>query len=391
MLRVQHNYAILILPLMLCLASQAQAAEGNRIIGAGVNQQAATGAGAASGHDAFWIVLNPACLTAVETRADVSLQVLLATATFDGQGAFANTSGELEADEVVPAPQLAYHRRIDEQRSLAFGIHTITGTQVNLPEGRSAPGAAFGFDDDIKYGALRASSAYAHKFGEWSVGFAANLNYAQLSTNMITGAGTETKGANETDTALGAGFMIGVQYAAENWSAGLAYTSRQWFESFDKYDDLLSGPLDQPQTIQLGLAWQADEQWELLLDYRFIDYDSVTVIDEGFLWNDLHTVKLAARYAVSDSTTVIAGVSYGEAQIGPDGAFVNALSQLVNEWHLGLGFEHRREQWEFGFAVVHSPENTVTDDGTGPLGALAQGSEVGLSVTSLIASVGYRF
>lgn len=381
---------------MLVLAAvAAPAAEGNRLLGAGTAQLGTAGGGCASPWDSTWLVNNVAGLTHIPHRVDGAAEIIYAESTLTPKGGIANSdAGTLEDEVVVFAPHLTYARPLEGfGGTFGVGLYTVAGLEAEFDESRSLPGEAGGYDTYAIVGTTRLSTGYAREVGEgWSLGLALNLNYTTLEGDLMLADGSQTKGEGEVDGALGFGFQVALQKDYEDLSFALVYTSRQWMETFDKYDDLLVGSLDQPPVLQMGLAIRALPQLELLLDYRFINYSAVEAIaseTQGFGWEDVSIVKLGTRWTVAEGATIHAGVSYGNSPIRDEDAFINGFSMLNNEWHLAAGFTWMAtSRLEIGGALMHAPKVTNTDDGSKVFG-LGEGTEISLEVTSLTLGIGY--
>ena len=374
-------------------------AEGTRLIGTGPVQVGTAGAGVASPQNSSWLSLNPAGLVDISSRVDTSVDVINGRVEVApaGNPAVANTAdGTLDDSVIVFAPAFTWVKSGDGQ-ALAFGFYTLSGLAMELPSGRSALGAAGGYDTTAEQRVMATSLAYARTIADGlSVALAANLIYADFHSNSLTLQFAETEGDDELDRSFGGGFSLSLYQRWEQVSLGAIYTSRQWMQSWDKYDDLFAGPPDQPPVLQLGIAWRPLPWLEPMLDYKWIDWDSVdlfgaAVDDKGLGWRDQHIIKLACNAKVRDDLMLRAGVSYGRSPITESVAFANALSVLTTEWHatLGLGWQMNKE-WDVQIAYLHGFKNEVTDNGD-DAGGFAEGTVIGLEVDSLIVGVGWRY
>ncbi|HEX3133410.1 MAG TPA: outer membrane protein transport protein, partial [Planctomycetota bacterium] len=227
-------------------------------------------------------------------------------------------------------------------------------------------------------------------------GVAANLIYSDISSNSLTLQFQETAGHDEVDRAFGGGFSLSLLQRWEQVSLGANYTSRQWLQSWDKYADLYAGSPDQPPVLQIGIAWRPLPWLEPMLDYKWIDWDSVAVFgnaiaDKGLGWHDQHIIKLACNATVRENLTLRAGVSYGRSPIDESVAFANGLSVLTTEWHatFGLGWQFNKE-WDIQASYLHGFKNEVTDNGD-DAGGQAKGTVIGLEVDALVVGVGWKY
>jgi long-chain fatty acid transport protein len=372
-------------------------AEGTRLIGTGPAQVGNAGAGVASPQNSSWLSLNPAGLVEISSRIDVSSDIINGRVAVTPQGAFGNTAnGTLDDSVVVLAPAVTWVKSGDGE-AIAFGFYTLSGLLMELPEARSSIGAAGGFDTTSAARTMATSLAYARTIADGlSLGFAANLLYSDFHSNSITLGLTETAGDNELDRSLGGGFSLSLFQRWERVNIGATYTSRQWMQTWDKYRDLFAGTPDQPPVLQLGVAWRPVAWLEPMIDYRWIDWDSVAsygadVTDKGLGWRDQHIIKLACNAHVRENLMLRAGVSYGRSPITESVAFANGLSVLPTEWHatLGVGWQPNAT-WDIQASYLHGFKKEITDNGD-DAGGFGEGTKISLEVDALIVGVGWHY
>jgi len=371
------------------------ALEGNRLIGVGPVQLGQAGAGVADGGDSTWLGLNPAALHGLGRRVDGSVYALFASDSIEPKGALGNpTAGRMDDDATALVPNITGSYPLGPG-TLGAGIYGIGGLDLQWPEARSVVGALGGFDTRAEARIVRAAIGYALPLpSDWQVGVALDLDHLSFASDALTGSLTQTKGAGATDRAWGGGFIIGAQKRFEDVTLGLAYHSRHWMQTLEDYDDLLIGPVDQPQMLQAGVAWRVTPITTVLIDYRFLDWDSVAVFgdeDDGFGWEEQHIGKAAVAVTPRDELTLRAGLSYGKSPIRDDDVFVNGLTPLIGELHGSIGASWRfNEQGELHFAYVRAFENDVTDDG-GDVSGAGAGTVIELVVDSVALGVGWTF
>ncbi len=87
------------------------------------------------------------------------------------------------------------------------------------------------------------------------------------------------------------------------------------------------------------------------------------------------------------------GYNYGRSPVRKDVLFANALSPLMAEHHLGLGFGYDlSERFSVDFGWVHTFTKTLTDDGSGDTFSQGgKGTTASLGIDSLILGVSYKF
>jgi long-chain fatty acid transport protein len=230
----------------------------------------------------------------------------------------------------------------------------------------------------LNFRVLSFESHYAYKVKkDLSISVGAIINYAQARTDMLSSStGQQTQGEYDWDDAWGGGLALSIFKKGELISLGASYKTRQWMSEFDKYDDVLIGPIDTPQNIQLGLAYHHNSKIDILFDYKWINWSDVkaigTSVDKGGLgWEDQHILKCAAVYRASDKWTWRAGYSDSNSPIGSEDVFVNALTTGIIESHIGAGTSYKvDEKLTVDFAGYYGLHNSIKDDGSDfPAGA----------------------
>ncbi len=397
-----------VLSVLLTTATAAWATEGHQLIGVGATQKATAGAGVASPKDATWVLLNPAGIATLERRVDAGLELFMPSRSIEARGPglgmlggnpLANIGAGRSADHsmfVIPSCGLVLPL---ETGTFGVGIYGVSGMGVNYTRSRTTVAAGQRYDRRTEYAVGKLATAYAYPLGEGLfIGGALNLDITRFRSDMLTPAFRQTKGDYAWDTAYGAGFQIGILKQAGDWSFGGTYISRQWFEELEAYDDLLRAPLDLPQMVQAGVAWDANERLELLLDYKFIDWSAIkqlgeAPIDGGFGWDDQHVVKLGAVWQMSERLRLSGGYSYGNSPIDENVVFANSLFPAVVEHHftIGLGADIS-ESASVQLTYMYVPKNRLTDNGTGDFYSQAgAGTNIELGEHAFLVQYGFKF
>lgn len=400
---------------LVLLPLHAAATDGNELLGIGAIQKGTAGAGIASPQDATWAWLNPASIVDLERRVDIAVDMLSPKRSARVRGplivpnfrlpeddlflTLANqTAGDLSDESPIYAPQFGLILPA-KHATWGFGVFSVQGNDVLYPRPRTQPGRQGFGDRRAQLAVLKMPIAYGRRFDNgWSVGVSAFAVYQRLRTDSLTLSLFNTDGDFGWDESWGIGFKLSLYKKWDKWSFGAAYTTRQWTQEFDDYDDLLRHSLDQPQQIQVGLAYRPTEKLELVLDYKFIDWSAISVmgnnaIDGGLSWDDSHIIKFGATYDLTKKWTLRAGVSYGEAPVPADSAFTNVLFPAIIETHVTAGFS-----WQFAkhqavhFAYMYGFENSVKDTGSGDLFSRGgEGTEVTMEQHGFTLQYSYSF
>ena len=359
---------------VLAVSPWAGATEGAYLHGMGPLQRGRAGAGVASPRDASWMMLNPGSIVELERRVDVGLDVALSHVDLAPAGIIGNgLAGPMTDHQFFTMPFLG---AIWPRGSGAWGlgVYVPSGVAVDFPQSRNVLARLFGNTDRrLDFHQVRLVVAHGHAWPSgWAIGIGVNASLSRLRSDGFTRGLAATRGANEWDHALGAGFCLGAYRRGERWALGAAYQSRQWSERMDKYADLLRWSLDLPQVVQVGLAYDITPSVEVVADYKFIDWSGVPVTGErplagGFGWRDQHIVKLGIEWTVNRRWALRAGVSHGNATIRADDAFMNGLTSAgVIEDHFTGGVSYALgERSALHVAYVHAARNTLKTTGRG--------------------------
>ena len=173
----------------LVAATPAFATNGMRMIGFGPVQNGMGGAGAAAPSDSAAVVSNPAALSGVEPRADAALQAFMPdvkyTATYTPDGVRLFNAGQSSQRPTDWLPTLGAVFRLTPDLTLAVAALGTAGMGVDYPAGADA---LYGAKTLSSYVNGRLAPAVAYKLGDFSVGLALNLMYAQMKFDIFNPA-----------------------------------------------------------------------------------------------------------------------------------------------------------------------------------------------------------
>ena len=395
---------------LLGFATISMATDGHQLIGLGAIQKGTAGAGVASGKDATWVLLNPAAIQDLEPRIDVNIEYFAPDRYMEptgpglpqlGGASLANSSAGRSSDDdafYIPSVAIIFP---DGEGKWGLGLYAVGGMGVDYDSPRTTVPLMSGesFDSMTEYGVSKLALAYSYPIAtDLYVGVQGSLDYARFRTDMATPEFRQTKGNGDWDDSLGAGFQLGILKKFEKLAIGGTYISRQWMESFDQYDDLFIGPLDIPQMVQVGLSYHVIPQVELLLDYKFINWNSVDAIGKdpaqgGFGWDDQNIVKVGVTWDVNDAVTLRTGYSHGNSPIDEEVVFANALFPAVMEDHVTFGASYDlNERSSLHVAYMHAFENILRDSGKGDTYSQAgAGTEISMEEDSVTLQLTHLF
>jgi long-chain fatty acid transport protein len=270
---------------ILALASPALATNGMRMIGFGPVQNSMGGASVGAPLDATVVVTNPAGLSALGPRMDLSGTAFLPTVEYDAAWQMPGMPGPAaagqESDRPVDLiPTLAGVYRVQDRLTLGFAALGTAGMGVSYESGAAG---LYGARNYTNYMNMRVAPAAAYRVSDQlSIGLAVNVQYAML--------GFEAAGmpARESTGAVGIGATIGVTYSpAKAVTLAAAYESKSVYQSFafdvpahtTPFGQPVPGgteelDFDQPMVATLGAAVRPLEGLLLAADVEWIDWSN---------------------------------------------------------------------------------------------------------------------
>jgi long-chain fatty acid transport protein len=388
---------VFLLLLLMC-SSVSWATNGADFVGRGTKQSGTAGAGAAEPQDSTWMTINPASIIDLPNTIDFHYDALVPRrkVKMAGDYGYANPNEDVDTG-ISYQPNMSLVYELSENERLGLGLFTMAGANTHLSNARTTGGHYGGYDRNVDYWTMKLQTVYAKKFSNgWSLGFGPSIIYSQLRTDISTGdnVASQTKGNKEWDKSWGAGFSLGVYKRWEKWAFGAGYTSTQWTQGFDKYDDVF-GPIDQPQNLQAGLSYEVVAGVKLLLDYKWIDWTSVDFFGDnaskgGYGWSDSHILKTGVLWDVTAKTTLRAGYSYGKSPMGSEDVFANSLFPTPIEHHVSCGFTHKiTETLDFSMSYIHGFKKSFTEDNKDI--AVGGGTEVSLEMDIISLGLTWYF
>jgi long-chain fatty acid transport protein len=373
----------------LALAAPAAATNGMRMIGFGPVQNSMGGASVAAPLDATTVVTNPAGMSALDRRFDISGTAFMPTVKYSATGAA--SGAELESERPVDyIPTLATIYRVQDKLTVGVAALGVAGMGVDYDPDLFMSGTK------TSYMNARLAPAVAYKVTDrLSVGAAGNLMYAQMLYNVAGAMGMPER---ETDGVFGVGGTVGVTFKAhEQATLAVAYESKSYFQSFE-FDvpahSLVVGfdgggnpivvpipggteslDFDQPDVLTVGGAFRPLDPLLVAIDVQWINwdrtngqdlpaFDSDTMVTGARAWNlnwsEQWVFKIGAQYELSKALRVRAGYNYGASPLDSERAFENVAFPAISEHHFSVGAGYDVGTFTVNAALQYSPEATLT-------------------------------
>lgn len=390
----------LVMTVMTVMAPGAFAGEGVFLLGNDTLQLGRASSGVASPRSAYWSYMNPASMVDLERRVDVNWYTVFPRAELTPRGLLGNRlDGTLVSDDISTIVSTGFIWPL-KSGALGGGIFIPSGAGVEYPYSRNIISRLVGGNGDRKlaYQHIRGVLAYAHEFENgWAVGLGLHLSVNRFRSDHLTLSLRSAHNDNNWDNSLGAGFGVGFYKHWDRFAVGLNYSSRHWTERMDKYNDLLSSPLDTPRVVQAGIAYELTPKIELTLDYKWLHwrriktYGSPIFRGGGYGWTNQHGFKLGVEWKALPKWTFLAGYAYSNSPVREEGVFLSGLVPVIVEQHVTAGVSHQiNKNNAIHFSAIWAPTNKMRESGKGDLmSRLGKGTTIEAGAFS--ASLGYTY
>jgi long-chain fatty acid transport protein len=256
---------------------------------------------------------------------------------------------------------------------------------VNLEQLIIAPTFAMKLNRDHSFGASLLIARQSFK----AEGLSSFYGFTTPASQGIAFAAGNNLTDRGHDTSWGYGLKLGwMGNVSDALSLGATYTSKVRMAKFDKYKDLFAGQgaFDMPESLTLGIAYQASPKLTIAADYQRINYaginsianPSTTAADgvpptfgipnslgcdscRGFGWSSVNVFKIGGEYQYNPNLTLRAGYNHTDNPIQSRDVTFNILAPGVVKDHLTLGFTYAlSKDSELTMAYMHAFKNSVS-------------------------------
>lgn len=342
----------------LCMAvvSPANAAGGYFVLGYGPYAHQSAGTSTAVGLDGFSASSNPAKLSAVGERLDLSVLFFLPYRRVERTESgtpYDFTSKSKNSFFVLP--EVGYARRINQTLSWGISLYGNGGLNTEYADDNGVPGSnanparcgdqpgnflfgcgKLGFD--LSQLIVAPTLSWEFEPG-YSIGIAPLIGYQRIKVYGLQAfegisSRPDAVSNNGYDDAFGGGVRIGWYGRVNSWlDLGVAYSTRIYMEKFRKYRGLFAdgGDFDIPSNFSFGAAFKPHRDWVLAVDLHRILFGEIHALNNGVLpslqdpvntplgdrngsgfnWQHQTNYRGMVSYAVSPRLTLRAGYAYG--------------------------------------------------------------------------------
>lgn len=314
-------------------------------------------------------------------------------------------AGDLEDDSKPNfLPILSYIYNPDSRWSFGLTAAGIGGFGVDYQSSESSPVSLLFGDVKSQYRLFQISLTTAYEINDkLSIGFTPTFNWASLELAPISTAvpmivnGQVVYPSGDKATSLGYGFHAGLFYDHnEDFSLGLTYKSRQYFENFeystrDGLGNLARTPLDYPMIISVGGAYKGLKDLVLAVEARMINFSSTPGLGgrgfgsdlavKGFGWDDAYFLGFGVEYFLSEPFIIRGGYSYNTNPVDEALSFFSTVAPALVQHAASLGSTYTvNDLFNISIGYHHGFKGTVE----GPI--ITPSPEGGQSIPSLVRS-----
>lgn len=403
----------------------AGATEGYFQHGFGARQQALGGAGVADSRDAMALSLNPAGIVGIGRQFQAGLSLFMPFREYEATGTILVAPGQIESSSnIFGVPNLAYVSPIDPMSAWGIALFGNGGMNTTYKDVVNTsffcgggPGVFCAGNTGVDLMQAFITLGYARSFGQFSVGVAPVVAIQRFKAKGLALFGTFGLSSDPTnltdrgyDYSVGAGVRVGAQWAVtSNFRIGVSGQTPIWMSEFDTYRGLFAeqGDFDIPGNITVGLAFDLNPAFTVMLDYKRIFYGSVPSIANpsalllpgslgtdngpGFGWHDVDIFKVGAEWRISPIWTLRLGYAHNSNPIKSADVTFNILAPGVVTDHFSGGVSYQYSpNAKIDFAATFVPEHSVSGPEVTPFGA-TPGSNIKLSMHQFQFTLGWTY
>lgn len=353
-------------------AGTASANNGDQMVGYSGLANAMGGAVVATPQDVSTTLSNPAGLAFLHlgdehTRFDMNLGILNPIRTMNNvesdNGAYVMASGGFAFRS----------EKFGDQLTIGVGAYPISGGGVDFPVGSLNLGSGT-YSVVASRMSLRIGPGLAYRVNpNLAIGASLHLVSNQMSIKTFN-AMTSTSTTYPQDVAYGYSYVLGTVYQInDKLRFGAAYTSRSHTEDLEwnMDDGKWKLKFDDPQTVALGLSYQATDRLLIEGDVKWIDFSGVRTVNTlqgptssrtlAYGWDDQTVYAFGVKYRLNNTYTVLAGYNYGKSPINADDVNNNTGVTAIVEKHLSAGLSMRASKHStLNFSLIHGFKNELT-------------------------------
>ena len=386
------------------------------------NSRAMGGASVAFPQDSMVSAANPAAITELETRVDMSAAFFRPIRHAYAPGLPLSTAPEVSGSNLFLIPSMGANFKFN--KSLSFGMAAV-GSGANTRYNRNFFSLSGGALSEPTLGVsliqMIVSPTAAYKVSKnHSIGGSLLLGaqqfraYGASDFNAISFSSDPDYVSNDgNDHSFGAGIRLGWfgKFMDNQLTMGVSGSSKVYMQKFNKYRGLFAeqGGFDIPPNAAIGMSYKLTDQLTTAFDISHIMYEEIASVSNkgpldfnappaenqlgadngfGFGWENVTAYKLGFHYQYDSEWILRAGWNYGKSPIQEDQLLFNIMAPATVEHHATGGFTYNlNKNVELSGAITHA----FRHDQIGLDPATNDNIRIGMSITTLEGGIAYKF
>ncbi|MEX1663941.1 OmpP1/FadL family transporter [Zhongshania arctica] len=388
-LEISVMWLRIVIPLMcFFVVPESYATNGLSSHGYGIVNKGMGGAGVAWSQDSLAGATNPAGMNSVGNKLDFGTEIFSSHRGYTvtggavespGEGTFYLSEGSQRSKNLYfIIPSFGYNKMLESGSSLGVSVY-MSGNNTDYSSNTYSGG-----DAGIDLSQIFVVPTYSWRLNEnHAFGVSPTLAYQTFEFSGVSQfSGLSSNGDKMSDRgpdqSWGYGLAVGWQGSlSKSIHAGASYRSEIRMGKLSKYSGLLAeqGGRDIPANLIVGIAWRGGSH-NVVFDIQRIAYSDVKSTGNRFLpnlkasrlgddggagfgWKDMTIYKLGYQWDVRPTTSLRAGLNYGEHFVRDSEIFLNLMSPAITEWHYTLGIsEQLSPRWKIN-GVLYFVEKGV--------------------------------
>lgn len=345
---------------------------------------------------------NPAGITQLEGK-QLSFGLYNITTDVDYSGVLGKAETN-HAVQVVPQLHFVYSPE-DSPWSYGLGVYAPFGLSIDY--GDNNPFNTLAQEGTLAYVSFAPTVAYQVS-DSLSIGGSATINYSDIEFHRAITSVADRFSFEGNDLDIGLNFGVRWQ-PHDQWSFGLSYKAETQmnydgrsrataaFSPDTNWRDT-SASLVFPQSLDLGVSYRPNKNWNIEFNVDWTDWDAVNVttlsgtalgnVDFPFNYESSFTYEFGITRYLPNGYYASAGYIYSENSV-PDATFT-PLNPDANLHLFSVGFGHKTDtlSWSLGYHLAYNSGRGVSGNtGVSAIGQTADGNyhvlnqAVNLSVT----------
>jgi len=300
--------------------------------GYGIKNSSMGGASIALPYDALAPANNPAGLSHLEDRADISVKAVRAL----GHNSYGDETNQNSLNMLSAFPEFGIAYGVNEKLFLGLAVY---GSGLQAVYDRPISPDINLKNLEINMTSLSIAPTLAYKVSEnFTIGASPIIQYSTFNAQGFPGV------KSRDDTAHGFGYKVGLLWdVTEKLSLGVAYSPRIKMSSFNYYrNNILSssdGRYDIAEQASIGLSYRPVQNLTFAVDYlryfwKDVDFFKTSEFPNQDVW------RIGAAFDVTNKLSIRAGYYYSSDLYNSEFNNLNFIGPAISTRSYSAGFSY---------------------------------------------------